>query len=114
MADNDGHNATQDNNELKRGLTNRHVQMIALGGAIGTGLFLGSGESIHFAGPSIILGYLITGIICFWMMRSMGEMMLTNIKCHSFVDLIHQYWLGLLGQLDSNCDGRINRDRGLH
>ena len=92
MADNDGHNATQDNNELKRGLTNRHVQMIALGGAIGTGLFLGSGESIHFAGPSIILGYLITGIICFWMMRAMGEMMMTNIKCHSFVVLIHQYW----------------------
>ncbi|MDY5628640.1 amino acid permease [Limosilactobacillus coleohominis] len=92
MADNDGHNATQDNNELQRGLTNRHVQMIALGGAIGTGLFLGSGESIHFAGPSIILGYLITGIICFWMMRAMGEMMMTNIKYHSFVDLIHQYW----------------------
>ena len=42
MADK-SHQATQDSNELQRGLTNRHVQMIALGGAIGTGLFLGSG-----------------------------------------------------------------------
>ncbi|HJA46379.1 MAG TPA: amino acid permease [Candidatus Limosilactobacillus excrementigallinarum] len=91
MADK-SHQATQDSNELQRGLTNRHVQMIALGGAIGTGLFLGSGESIHFAGPSIILGYLITGLICFWMMRAMGEMMMTNVHYHSFVDLIHKYW----------------------
>lgn len=89
MADKDGHHQT---NELQRGLTNRHVQMIALGGAIGTGLFLGSGESIHFAGPSIILGYLITGIICFWMMRAMGEMLMTNVHFHSFVDIIHKYW----------------------
>ena len=91
MADK-SHQATQDSNELQRGLTNRHVQMIALGGAIGTGLFLGSGGSIHFAGPSIILGYLITGLICFWMMRAMGEMMMTNVHYHSFVDLIHKYW----------------------
>ncbi|WP_251546550.1 amino acid permease [Limosilactobacillus caecicola] len=93
MADNGGHQSTsKDSNELQRGLTNRHVQMIALGGAIGTGLFLGSGESIHLAGPAIILGYLITGIICFWMMRAMGEMMMTNVHYHSFVDLIHKYW----------------------
>lgn len=93
MADDNGHQSTQDKgNHLERGLTNRHVQMIALGGAIGTGLFLGSGESIHYAGPSIILGYLITGVICFWMMRAMGEMMMTNLHYHSFVDLIHKYW----------------------
>ncbi|WP_295731015.1 amino acid permease [uncultured Limosilactobacillus sp.] len=91
MAD-DSHHTTQNSNKLQRGLTNRHVQMIALGGAIGTGLFLGSGESIHFAGPSIILGYLITGLICFWMMRAMGEMMMTNVHYHSFVDIIHKYW----------------------
>ncbi|WP_373842962.1 amino acid permease [Limosilactobacillus sp.] len=81
-----------DSHHLKRGLTNRHVQMIALGGAIGTGLFLGSGESIHYAGPSILLGYFITGIICFWMMRAMGEMMMTDINFHSFVEVIHRYW----------------------
>lgn len=79
-------------NKLQRGLTNRHVQFIALGGAIGTGLFLGSGESIHYAGPAILLGYLITGIACFWIMRAMGEMLMTNTNYHSFVDLIHKYW----------------------
>lgn len=81
-----------DSAQLSRQLSNRHVQMIALGGAIGTGLFLGAGKSIHFAGPAIILGYLITGIICFWMMRAMGEMLMTNLNAHSFVELIDQYW----------------------
>lgn len=79
-------------NQLERGLSNRHVQMIALGGAIGTGLFLASGESIHDAGPAILISYLITGIICFWMMRAMGEMMMTDVSYGSFVDLIHKYW----------------------
>lgn len=51
---------------LKRGLKSRHVTMIAIGGAIGTGLFLGSGSAIHSAGPSIILSYLIVGIITFF------------------------------------------------
>lgn len=78
--------------QLSRQLSNRHVQMIALGGAIGTGLFLGSGKSIHFAGPAILLGYLVTGIICFWMMRAMGEMLMMNLNAHSFVDLIEKYW----------------------
>ena len=42
-------------NELRRALSNRHVQLIAIGGAIGTGLFMGSGRSIHVAGPSIMI-----------------------------------------------------------
>ena len=54
-----------ENTKLKRGLKSRHVTMIAIGGAIGTGLFLGSGSAIHSAGPSIILSYLIVGIITF-------------------------------------------------
>ena len=45
--------------KLSRSLQSRHIQMIAIGGAIGTGLFLGSGSAIHKAGPSIILSYLI-------------------------------------------------------
>ena len=44
-----------DTNQLERGLKNRHVQLLAIGGAIGTGLFLGSGRAIHLAGPSILL-----------------------------------------------------------
>ena len=62
--------------KYSRGLKSRHVQLIALGGTIGTGLFLGSGKSIHSAGPSIVLAYLITGVICFLLMRAMGELLL--------------------------------------
>ncbi|TYS07058.1 amino acid permease [Bacillus subtilis] len=76
---------------LQRGLKNRHIQLIAIGGAIGTGLFLGSGKSIHFAGPSILFAYLITGIICFLIMRSLGELLLSNLNYHSFVDFVQDY-----------------------
>ena len=77
--------------QLSRGLKNRHVQLIAIGGAIGTGLFLGAGKSIHLAGPSILFAYLITGIICFLIMRALGELLLTNLKYNSFVDFVQDY-----------------------
>ncbi|WP_203649153.1 amino acid permease [Secundilactobacillus yichangensis] len=73
------------------GLKNRHVQMIALGGTIGTGLFLGSGQSIHLTGPSILLAYLIAGIACFLLMRALGELLLSDISAHSFIDFIKKY-----------------------
>ncbi|WP_239253890.1 amino acid permease [Listeria ilorinensis] len=76
---------------LARGLKNRHVQLIAIGGAIGTGLFLGAGKSIHLAGPSILFAYMITGIICFLIMRALGELLLSNLNYHSFVDFVHDY-----------------------
>lgn len=76
---------------LQRGLKNRHVQLIAIGGAIGTGLFLGSGHSIALAGPSILFAYMITGIICFLMMRALGELLLSNTNYHTFVEFIQEY-----------------------
>lgn len=76
---------------LKRGLKSRHVTMIAIGGAIGTGLFLGSGSAIHSAGPSIILSYLIVGIITFFMMRALGELILADPESHSFLESIKKY-----------------------
>ena len=76
---------------MERGLKNRHVQLIAIGGAIGTGLFLGAGKSIHLTGPSILFAYLITGIICFLIMRALGELLLSNLKYHSFVDFVQDY-----------------------
>ena len=82
---------TDSQQELKRGLKNRHVQLLAIGGAIGTGLFLGSGRSISLAGPSILLTYLITGIICFFMMRALGELLLSNLNHHSFIDFVEEY-----------------------
>lgn len=54
--------SSKSTNTLSRSLKSRHIQMIAIGGAIGTGLFLGSGSAIHTSGPSIILSYLIVGI----------------------------------------------------
>ena len=77
--------------QYARGLKSRHVQLIALGGTIGTGLFLGSGKSIQLAGPSIVLAYLITGAICFFLMRAMGELLLSDLKSHSFIDFIERY-----------------------
>ena len=79
------------NNELSRALTHRHVQMIAIGGAIGTGLFLGSGTAIQKAGPAIILAYFIAGIFCFFMMRAIGELILSDLSKNSFIEFVREY-----------------------
>jgi D-serine/D-alanine/glycine transporter len=80
-----------ENQNLSRGLKNRHVQLLAIGGAIGTGLFLGAGRSIHLAGPSILFAYMITGVILFFVMRALGELLLSNLNYHSFVDFVQDY-----------------------
>ena len=71
---------------LRRSLSNRHLQLIAIGGAIGTGLFMGSGKTISLAGPSILLVYLIIGVMLFFVMRAMGELLLSNLQYKSFID----------------------------
>ncbi|MDE2154964.1 MAG: D-serine/D-alanine/glycine transporter [Xanthomonadaceae bacterium] len=71
---------------LRRSLSNRHLQLIALGGAIGTGLFMGSGKTISLAGPSIVLVYLIIGVMLFFVMRAMGELLLSDLEYKSFID----------------------------
>ena len=71
---------------LRRSLSNRHLQLIAIGGAIGTGLFMGSGKTISLAGPSIVLVYLIIGVMLFFVMRAMGELLLSNLAYKSFID----------------------------
>lgn len=76
---------------LNRGLKNCHVQLIAIGGAIGTGLFLGSGHSIALTGPAILFAYIITGIICFLMMRALGELLLSNTEYHTFIEFVQDY-----------------------
>jgi len=77
---------------LQRGLKNRHIQMIALGGAIGTGLFYGSAETIRLAGPSITLSYLSGGIIIFLIMRMLGEMSVDEPVSGSFSHYANKYW----------------------
>ncbi len=71
---------------LQRNLRNRHLQLIAIGGAIGTGLFMGSGKTISLAGPSVIFAYAIIGSMLFFLMRAMGELLLSNLNYKSFVD----------------------------
>ncbi|MEN3929525.1 D-serine/D-alanine/glycine transporter [Microvirga sp. W0021] len=77
---------TSDGQGLQRNLTNRHIQLIAIGGAIGTGLFMGSGKTIQLAGPSIIFVYMIIGFVLFFVMRAMGELLLSNLQYKSFTD----------------------------
>ncbi|WFA85666.1 amino acid permease [Paenibacillus amylolyticus] len=76
---------------LTRGLKNRHVQLMAIGGAIGTGLFLGAGKTIQLTGPSILMAYIITGVVLFLIMRALGELLLSNLQYHSFVDFVRDY-----------------------
>ncbi|TWP30706.1 amino acid permease [Apibacter muscae] len=78
----------QPGKKLQRNLTNRHIQLIAIGGAIGTGLFMGSGKTISLAGPSILLVYAIIGFVLFFVMRAMGELLLSNLQYKSFVDFV--------------------------
>lgn len=77
---------------LKKGLSNRHIQLIALGGSIGTGLFLGISQTIKLAGPSVILGYAIAGLIAFLMMRQLGEMIVHEPVSGSFSHFAYKYW----------------------
>ncbi|TCM67281.1 D-serine/D-alanine/glycine:proton symporter (AAT family) [Acinetobacter calcoaceticus] len=77
---------TESAGELKRSLSNRHLQLIAIGGCIGTGLFMGSGKTISLAGPSIIFIYMIIGVMIFFVMRALGELLLSNLQYRSFID----------------------------
>jgi D-serine/D-alanine/glycine transporter len=71
---------------LARALSNRHIQMLAIGGAIGTGLFMGSGRTISVAGPAILFVYTIIGFMLFFVMRAMGEILLSNLNYKTFGD----------------------------
>ncbi|WP_374442271.1 amino acid permease [Pseudomonas panipatensis] len=95
---------TQHAGQLQRGLKNRHIQLIALGGAIGTGLFLGSAGVLKSAGPSMLLGYAIAGFIAFLIMRQLGEMIVEEPVAGSFSHFAHKYWGGFAGFLSGwNC-----------
>jgi len=85
-------NREEQKDSLVRGLTNRHIQLIALGGAIGTGLFLGIGPAAVLAGPSVILGYALAGIIAFFIMRQLGEMVVQEPVSGSFSYFAYKYW----------------------
>lgn len=70
----DGRTHMEDNN-MKRGLSSRHISMIAIGGAIGTGLFVATGSVVAQAGPGgAILAYLLIGVMLYFLMASIGEL----------------------------------------
>lgn len=85
--------------ELKRGLKSRHIQLIALGGAIGTGLFLGVAQTIKMAGPSVLLGYAVGGLVAFLIMRQLGEMVVDEPVAGSFSYFANKYCGHLAGFL---------------
>ncbi|GAB7201601.1 MULTISPECIES: amino acid permease [Dickeya] len=87
----------QQDGTLQRGLKNRHIQLIALGGAVGTGLFLGIAQTIKMAGPSVLLGYAIGGLIAFFIMRQLGEMVVEEPVAGSFSHFAYKYWGNFAG-----------------
>lgn len=82
-----GSKLTASNGEMHRGLKNRHLQLIAIGGAIGTGLFMGSGRLASVSGPSIIFVYAVIGFFVFLIMRMLGELLLSNLHYKTFGDI---------------------------
>jgi GABA permease len=71
-------------NDLEQSLSSRHMSMIAIGGVIGAGLFVGSGAAIHKVGPGILVSYVIAGVLVFLIMKSLGEMATSNPSSGSF------------------------------
>ena len=85
--------------KMNRGLKNRHLQMIALGTAVGTGLFYGSASTISLAGPATALSYLIGGIVIFLIVRMLGEMSVDEPVSGSFSYYASKYWGNFAGFL---------------
>ncbi len=85
--------------EFHRGLKERHIQMIAIGGAIGVGLFLGSASAIQKAGPSLLLSYTVAGMVIFLIMRALGELLLYRPVSGAFATYAEEFvgaWAGFV------------------
>ncbi|GCE37916.1 D-serine/D-alanine/glycine transporter [Rhodococcus wratislaviensis] len=76
---------------LAQGLNKRHIRMIAIGGAIGVGLFLGSGKGISYAGPAVIGVYAVTGVFIFIIMRALGELLMYRPVTGSFAEYAREF-----------------------
>ncbi|GAA4917916.1 amino acid permease [Streptomyces coeruleoprunus] len=89
--DQSGNAAAADGEGYHRGLGARQIQMIAIGGAIGTGLFLGAGKAISKAGPSLILAYAVAGLVIFFIMRALGELLMYRPVSGSFSEYAREF-----------------------
>ncbi|WP_215812924.1 amino acid permease [Pimelobacter sp. 30-1] len=76
----------------KQTLGRRHVQMIAIGGAIGTGLFLGSASRLHSTGPALLFSYAFVGMIAYFLMRALGELVLHRATSGAFVSYMREFY----------------------
>ncbi|MGW2412569.1 amino acid permease [Streptomyces tubercidicus] len=82
---------------LHRGLQSRHIQMIAIGGTIGVGLFLGSAGALHEAGPGLLFSYALAGVVIFFVMRALGELLVYRPVSGSFATYAEEFignWAG--------------------
>jgi L-asparagine permease len=75
-----------------KNLKPRQIQMIAIGGAIGTGLFLGAGGRLNAAGPSLVFAYAICGFVAFLILRALGELVLHRPSSGSFVSYAREFY----------------------
>jgi len=82
---------SQSEPHLSRNLHSRHIQLIALGGTIGVGLFLGSAQAIHNAGPGILVTYVVGGIAIFFIMRALGELLTYRPVAGSFATYADEF-----------------------
>lgn len=76
----------------KQTLGRRQVQMIAIGGAIGTGLFLGSASKLHSTGPALVISYAVVGVIAYFLMRALGELVLHRTTSGAFVSYVREFF----------------------
>ena len=83
-----------DDKKLKKQLSSRHITMLALGGAIGAGLFKGSGEAIGIAGPSVLIAFLIGGLILYIVMKGLGKIVLSGGDTHHGLSGLIRPYLG--------------------
>lgn len=90
----EGHDAAHDAEQAgyKKSLNRRQVQMIAIGGAIGTGLFLGSASRLHSTGPALVLSYAFVGVIAYFLMRALGELVLYRTTSGAFVSWMREFF----------------------
>ncbi|MDN6258667.1 MAG: amino acid permease [Corynebacterium sp.] len=85
--------------QLRRTLTHRHIHFIALGSAIGTGLFYGSSGAIGAAGPGVVFVYLLGGAVVYFMLRALGEMAVADPAPGSFAEYCRRYLGGWAGYI---------------
>lgn len=81
----------ENNQNLQKRMATRHITMIALGGAIGAGLFKGSASAIESAGPAVLLSYFIGGVVLFFVMKSLEKLVLNSDEPHGLSGLVQPY-----------------------